>query len=181
MKKNILTITISGLICFLICCKQENNKESESTVSIDTTKKEVWAELVETNTMLVKPEGWDDEYWKSVHKNMDCQQLFNTILKAVLTGKKKAYDIFTDSVLTIDEVKEMVNTGQTVSANKDTQAPTISADDLSLIRMREKWIFDKEKFSLEKQVSRIDLIYKKLDENGEYIGDKPLFYVHLNN
>lgn len=179
MKKAALTITIFGFICFLICCKQDNNRESESSVPIDTTKKELWAELVETNTMLVKPEGWDDEYWKSVHKNMNSSQLFNTIVDAVLTGRKKAYDIFTDSVLTIDEVKEMVNTGQTVSAN--TQALTISADDLSLIRMREKWIFDKEKFSLEKRVSRIDLIYKKLDENGEYIGDKPLFYVHLNN
>jgi hypothetical protein len=45
--------------------------------------------------------------------------------------------------------------------------------------MREKWVFDKEKFKLEKQVTRIDLVYKKLDENGEIIGNKPLFYVNL--
>lgn len=178
MQKTVLAITISGFICFLICCKQENNKESESSNSIDTTKKELWAELVETNTMLVKPEGWDDEYWKSVHKNINNGRLFKTIVDAVISGRKKAYDIFTDSVLTTDEVKEMVRLDKTT--NKDTQPVAVGPDDLSLIRMREKWIFDKENFKLEKQVSRIDLIYKKLNENGEYIGDKPLFYVYLN-
>ncbi|MES2591571.1 MAG: hypothetical protein V4608_06780 [Bacteroidota bacterium] len=173
MKKIIPFIII--LISILSSCKQEANTEGSKAEPALDPSKEMWAEVVETKTMLVKPEGWDDAYWQSVNKKMDSHKMFNTIVEAVISGKKQAYDLFTDSVLTIAQVKEMVNTG-----SEGTETGKVNADDLSLIRMREKWVFDKEKFILEKQVTRIDLVYKKLDENGEYIGDKPLFYVNLN-
>jgi hypothetical protein len=178
MKKAFLGIVTICLICFWMSCKRDNNTGSE--ISADSPEKEQWAELVESSTSLVKPEGWDEEYWVSVNKNMDKTKLFNSIVSAVISGKTKAYDIFTDSLLTVDEVKAMVTLDPANKASEDPRTTKVSGEDLSLIRMREKWIFNKEKFHLEKHVSRIDLIYKKLDENGEYIGDKPLFYVYLN-
>ena len=178
MKNSIFALAFSGLIC-IASCKQDTN-ESTTDIAVDSTKKEVWAEVVESKTILVKPEGWDEEYWKSVNKNMDSHQLFATITDAVLSGRKKAYDIFTDSLLTVDELKALVTTQKDTTANANPQEQKIGSQDLSMLRMREKWVFDKEKFRLEKRVTRIDLIYKKLDENGDYIGDKPLFYVHLD-
>lgn len=166
-------------VVYITSCKPDTTK-SGTEFSVDSTKQEVWAEVVESKTILVKPEGWDEEYWKSVNKNMDSDQLFTTITNAVLSGKKKAYDIFTDSLLTVDELKTIVTTEKDTITNANPREQKISARDLSMLRMREKWVFDKEKFRLEKQVTRIDLIYKKLDENGEYIGDKPLFYVNLD-
>ncbi len=165
-------------VCTLACCKPETKSDaaSSSDEQIDTTKKELWAGLVESNTSLVMPEGWDEEYWKSVNKNTNINKLFNTVVDAVLSGKKQAYDIFTDSVLTVQQVAAMV--GRSGNAAEGV-SEKVGADDLSLIRMREKWVFDKEKFKLEKQVTRIDLVYKKLDESGEIIGNKPLFYVNL--
>jgi hypothetical protein len=166
-------------VCALTCCKPETKSDAAnaSDEQIDTTKKELWAGLVESNTSLVMPEGWDEEYWKSVNKNTNINKLFNTVVDAVLSGKKQAYDIFTDSVLTVQQVAEMV--GKSGNTAEGASEKKVNADDLSLIRMREKWVFDKEKFKLEKQVTRIDLVYKKLDENGEIIGNKPLFYVNL--
>ena len=179
MKKIFFYFFPISLVFLMTQCTQESKTiENKTTASTDSTK-DVWAELVESKTILVKPESWEDEYWNSVNKNMDNKTIFNTLVDAVLSGKVQAYNLFTDSLFTIDEVKAMVDVNNGNAENAEIK--TINADDLSMIRMREKWIFDKEKFKLEKQVTRIDLLFKKLDETGQYIGDKPLFYVYLNN
>lgn len=181
MKKSVLILIITGFVCFYISCKPENNTEKNNSLpATDSTQKELWAEEVESKTILVKPEGWEEEYWKSINKNMNSELLFNTIVDAVLSGKKKAYDLLTDSVLSVDEVKTIVAAKHDKTAVEPGIEPKVTAPDLSMIRMREKWFFDTEKFRLEKKVTRIDLTYKKLDESGAYIGDKPLFYVYLD-
>lgn len=182
MKKIVLVATLAGFIHFLNSCKPENTSENNvSSTAIDSTKQELWAEEVESKTVFIKPEGWEEEYWQSINKNVNHKQLFNTIVEAVLSGKKKAYNLLTDSVITVGELKTMVTTEPapaTVEANEGE--PKVGSSDLSMLRMREKWVFNKEKFSLEKKVIRIDLTYKKLDENGQHIGDKPLFYVYMD-
>lgn len=181
MKKSIFISSIISSVILLYSCANDTQTNTESGASNNTeisANSNVWAELVESKTIFIKPVGWEDDYWNSVNKNLNKDALFTTIVEAVLKGERKAYDIFTDSVLTIDEVKELVKTNANDSINEYNE-PKIGANDLSLVRMREKWTFDKEKFKLEKKVTRIDLVYKKLDLSGEYIGDKPLFYVHL--
>jgi hypothetical protein len=160
---------ISSIVCislFLTSCKQQS------------TNNTAWAECVESKTVMCKPEGWDDEYWNSVNKNVDRNKIFNTIIDAVLSGKQKAYNILTDKVIPIDEVKEILNNVKVVEAGQPASTK-INADDLSMIRMREKWSFDEKEFRMEKHVTRIDLLLKKVDETGAYIGDKALFYVKL--
>ncbi len=181
MKKIFFSITAVSLILFVSSCKQGNNgAEKKDAVTADSAKNDVWAELVESKTVMVKPEGFEEDYWNSVNKNVNHQKIFNTIVSAVISGKKKAYNIYNDSLLTVDEVKNVLDKEGPVSAGK-TETKKMEANDISTIRMREKWVFDAEKFKLEKQVTRIDLLYKKLDENGDYLGDKALFYVNLNN
>ena len=178
MKKITFSFFAISLVCLFTRCTQESKTvENNVTESTDSTK-DVWAELVESKTILIKPESWEEDYWNSVNKNMDKDKMFNTLVDAVLSGKKQAYNLFTDSVFTIDEVKAMVDKNNIVTTENE-EIKKINSNDLSMIRMREKWMFDKEKFKLEKQVTRIDLLFKKLDETGQYIGDKPLFYVNL--
>ena len=179
MKKITFSLFTVSIIWLTSCSNQGNNTVEKKTAPQDSANKEVWAELVESKTVLIKPEGFQDDYWNSVNKKMDHHELFKTIVEAVLNGKQKAYSILTDSALTLDEVKAVVDLSGAKSA--DNGEKKINSDDLSAIRMREKWVFDKEKFKLEKHVTRIDLLYKKVDENGDYLGDKALFYVNLNN
>ena len=174
MKKSIFTLLLICSITVFNSCTDDTKKETESSVNSN-----LWAEVIESKTNFVKPQGWDDEYWNSVNKGINKDALFNTIVDAVLSGKKEAYNIFTDSILSIDEVKEIVKTTVQDTVNKYNESK-VGPNDLSLIRMREKWTFDKEKFRLEKKVTRIDLTYKKLDLSGEYVGDKALFYVYLD-
>lgn len=171
IKKIFFSFLVISYALFLPSCKQEDKTTENKTVASQDSTKVLWAELVESKTILIKPESWEEDYWNSVNKNMDKNKLFSTIVDAVLSGKKQAYDLFTDSLLTIDQVKEKL------AGNAEKK---INAEDLSMIRMREKWLFDDAKFKLEKQVTRIDLLLKKLDETGEYVGDKALFYVNLN-
>ena len=178
MKKTVFALTIVCFMHFLSSCTQDGASEDTTTGSVtNPAKNALWAEEVESKTIFIKPEGWEEEYWNSINKSVNHQEIFNTIADAVLSGQKKAYDLLTDSVLTVDEVKALVSTE---ANNTDGPDSKVGASDLSMIRMREKWVFDKEKFRLEKKVIRIDLTYKKLDENGKYIGDKPLFYVYLD-
>jgi hypothetical protein len=56
----------------------------------------------------------------------------------------------------------------------------ITADDVTYIAFIEDWYFDKEKFSMEKKVSRACLYINSFDERGDFRGYKPLFWVKLN-
>jgi hypothetical protein len=176
MKKIFFYFLAIVLVSLYSCTNKGDNASGNKQITVQDSTKEVWADVVETKTILIKPDSWEDDYWNSVNVNMSNKKIFNTLVDAVISGKKQAYNLFTDSLFTIDEVKAMVDQNDIVSGENK-----VKASDLSMIRMREKWVFDKEKFKLEKQVTRIDLLFKKLDENGEYIGDKPLFYINLND
>ena len=164
----ISSLVIIALLVGLASCTDNSNNYVE------------WANVVESKTVLLQPEGWDDEYWNSVNQGVDRDKIFSTIVGAVFEGKLEAYDILTDEPLTIDEAKarivnlQMIETGEMVSSQ-------ITKDDLSMIRMRESWSFDDENFTLRKKVTRLDLLLKKLDFEGVYIGNLALFYVYLNN
>lgn len=159
--KKVFYLVISAIL-ILSSCKQES-KNSDETSGSGT--QDSWAGQVEANTSLVRPDGWAEEDWKAVNINVDQQKIFTTIADAVTSGQQKAYDFFTDSVYTLEEVKARLEDVKSISA----------------VRTRETWSFDKEKFMLNKKVTRICLFIPKLDENGEYLGDKALFYVKLNN
>ena len=167
MKKSFLSILLISTLLF--SCKQENSSNANTnspTSEVAQKDGDVWAEQIEANSSLVKPEGWAEEDWKAVNKNVNHQKIYNTIFDAVTSGKQKAYDFFTDSAYTVEQIRERL--------------ADIKAENISTIRTRESWNFDKENFKLQKQVTRIDLFTPKLDEDGEYLGDKALFYVKLN-
>lgn len=138
-----------------------------------------WAGVVESKTVLIQPEGWDDQYWNSVNQNVDRNKIFSTIVSAVFESKLVAYDILTDEQLSVDEAKARIMNLQ-MAESGELASFQITAEDLSMIRMRESWSFDDKNFTLKKKVSRIDLLLKKLDFEGVHIGDMALFYVYLN-
>jgi len=164
--KTIYTSLAFIVACTLVAC---TNNESANTTE--------WAGQVESKTNIIKPEGFQDEYWREVNKNVDYNKIFKTLVDAVLTGRKQAYDIISEKPLTVEEVKlrmGMLNDPEYVMTDK------ITANDLSAMRMREIWTFNEKDFSLEKKVKRIDLLLKKIDPTtGEYLGDRALFYVKL--
>lgn len=142
-------------------------------VEKDSTKNDLWAEQIQSTTALIQPSDYDDEYWKSLNKNVNRNIIFNTIVDAVLSGKLQAYDIVTNAPLSITQVKSsLVRLGD--------NPKLVTKNDISKVRMNEKWLFDKKSYKLTKKITRLDLLITQVDEEGEITGnDKPLFYVKL--
>lgn len=145
----------------------------KQNIMVDSSKNEIWAEQIQATAPMIQPTDYDDEYWNSINKNVDRQQIFNSIIDGVLSGKLQAYDIVTGAPMSITKVKaSLVRLGETPKL--------ITKNDVSKIRTNEKWIFDRKSYKLTKQVSRIDLLITQLNDAGEITGnDKPLFYVKL--
>lgn len=147
----------------------------KQAIMIDSSKSDVWAEQVQSTSPMIQPVDYDDEYWKSINKGVNRNLIFNTIVDAVLSGKLQAYDIVSNTPLSITQVKSsLVRLGDTPKL--------ITKSDISKIRMNEKWLFDKKSYKLTKQVTRVDLLITQVDDAGEITGnDKPLFFVKLKN
>ena len=175
MKKIFVFIAITSL---LHSCKQENGNSN-------TDKGELWAEQVESATSLIKPEGWTDEDWKSVAKGINRDKICNTIVESVLSGKQQAYDYITDAPIPTEQVYWLINKVDSAQqedpathkmktwAVKTTVNPTT-------VKCREKWYFDKEKFTMKSEISTIALFTNVYSEEGDLRGVKALFYVKLN-
>lgn len=145
----------------------------KQSIMVDSTKNEIWAEQIQSTSALIQPTDYDDEYWNSINKNVDRQQIFNTIVDAVLSGKLQAYDIVSGTPMSVTKVKSsLVRLGETPKL--------ITKNDVSKVRMNEKWIFDRKSYRLTKQVTRVDLLITQINDAGEITGnDKPLFFVKL--
>ena len=160
---------------FLLGYTFTSTKKEATLVPLDSAKKEVWAEQIQSTTPMIQPADYDDDYWRSLNKNVNRQQIFNTIVDAVLSGKIQAYNIVTNAPLSISKVKSaLVRLGDTPKL--------ITKNDISKVRMNEKWIFDKKTYKLTKQITRIDILITQVDERGDITGnDMPLFYVKLKD
>ena len=141
--------------------------------AIDTLRNELWAEQIQSSSPIIQPNDYDDEYWKSLNKNVHPQQIFSTIVGDVLSGKLQAIDIVTGTPLSIADVQAaLVRIGDTPKM--------VTKNDISKVRMNEKWMWDKKLNILTKKVTRIDLLIPVLDEAGEPTGnDRPLFCVQF--
>lgn len=140
----------------------------------DLTKDVVWAEQIQSTTAMTQPLDYDDEYWKSLNKNVDKTQIFNTIVDAVLSGKLQAFDIVTNAPMSLSKVKSSL-----VKMN-GKKPKKVTKSDISKVRMNEKWVWDKKALKLIKQITRIDLLIGQKDKQGDLTGnDMPLFYVKL--
>lgn len=185
MKNLILSISILSIVALMFSsCKRDSDPSGQGV----SGTKELWAEQIESVANTKKPEGWSDADWNAVTKNVNYKDIFNTLTSAVLEGKQQAYNYITDTALTIDQVKSMMSKTDTNYVEDKlgimTAKPvivTLAAEDISVIRVREKWYFDKEKFKLETQSSAMALFVNSYAEDGSLRGIKPLFYVKLNN
>ena len=91
-----------------------------------------------------------------------------SIFDAVYSGKYKAYDHFTGSLLSIESIKEM-------EAQED-----FSREDIGKIQFSEVWYFNSENNILNKKVISMVLGLEQYNNFGELKGYKPVFKVYLN-
>lgn len=169
MRKDFFCIAVLMGCIFFSCQSPDKSPEDNAPPATlpDPAKGELWAEQVESQTDLRRPEGWSDADWNATVKGIEKEKILKAVTEAVLSGKLKAYNYAYDtSIYTVEEVKTMMQ--------------DLKADDLVHVRTKEQWIFDPVGFVLQKKVRSIALFTNYISSDGEIRGMRPLFYVKIN-
>ncbi len=176
MKK---TIIILACFAFVACNKNEKVDQKSNAV--------VWAETAETTLPMTQDSLWTKEEWDKIFK-LDKAQIFNSITKAVRSGKLKACTYLNpNNDLTLPEFEAILTRWDSTHAVEDVNKPgtmiyapvksEIKPEDISQLRFEEKIVFDTLTNTLSKKVTTIHFIKYKLTESGEVMGQMPVFSV----
>lgn len=184
MKRTFLVLVCA--FAALSSCKEETKSEStvkSDTVSAPKTKTadlvipegmEVWAEQVESQTDMLQPNDWPDEDWKATYKEVQKEKIFTTITDAVLKGELEAYSYLFDTIrYTPEQVKNEILNWNEGSDQK------ITVEDISAIKVKEKWFFDPKTYTMYKKVTDMAFFVNSYTSDGFVRGLKALFYVKL--
>lgn len=118
----------------------------------------------------------------------DRKSLFQTIYSAILEKELYAYSTIDDeftAVLSLTDLLQLTTTYETVEVEdedgniKNIEIPnTLNPGDVKRFRIKEEWFFDKQRSTLEARIIGICPITEKYDENGDFKGELPLFWVY---
>lgn len=140
---------------------------------------------------------WEKRIWRviDIREKMNLpfaypeRPFFTILMDAATTGEITVYstedDKFT-SQLTPDEVASMGATIDTViTFDPETYEEQlqvvrndINPDDVKRFRLKEVWFFDEETSTLQVRILGIAPLIDKTDENGNFLYEKPMFWVY---
>jgi hypothetical protein len=165
----------AGLALLSYSCKEESAKKKPLTERIQYD-------------VLVKSPGPDYPWWVQNLEGPSREKMVGAILKAAYEGRVKAYDIG-HKLLTPEEVKAIGNRTDTIIGTSpnppynDTvmvMKQQLEINNIDRIRFLEEWYFDEATLQVEKKVFGIALVRNNYDEQGNFRGLEPLFYVYFN-
>ena len=176
-----ISIILFACIAFIAC--NQKGKDEQNQAKTNTI---VWAETAESNLPIARDTMWSKDEWDKAYK-MDKGAIFNSVKKAVLAGKLKAYSFLRDEPLTIAEFNSLIVRWDSTHTMEDANHPgtivsapikyEVTPDDVAELRFDEKIEYDTVSNSVSKKVSAIHFVGFKINEMGEILGKKPLFDV----
>jgi hypothetical protein len=194
-------IYISAAV-ILFSCNEKPSEENTTAAAKDTASKsstlavnvpegtELWAEQVQSTTEISRPTDWEEKDWNDIYKNIDKERIFNSIKEGVMKGELKAYNYFDESqvytpkdidgILNFTSVIENYNqeTGELKTRNVEQH---LAAKDISVVKVKEKWLYDPKSYTMYKVVTDIGFFVNSYTGDSIVRGTKPLFYVKLGN
>ena len=128
---------------------------------------EVIADTIINYVIIKNPDN--DEWTTYCLRKLDKNSLVNYIFDAVYAEELTPYDFFSETVLTIKDIKEL---------EKDSE---FDRNNIAKVQYEEAWYYNKQKNTMIKKVHSIMLAYEIYDNFGEIKGYKPAFKVYFNN
>lgn len=171
-------------ITIMVSCSQEpapdaGGRGEQSPFSGKT----LIAEGLRSEALIVFPE--EDETWLG---KIDQKMLVNAIFDAIYEGRVKPYDFITDDPLSIEDVKAIESSIDTIyiedfetgEIEMKVVEDELRRDEITKVFVKEDWYFDTANFKMEKKVIGISLAIENYDENGNLRGYTPLFIVYFD-
>lgn len=182
MKKSII-LSLLGISLLFACDKKVENSAVEKKQGL------VWAENVTTIMPMERDTLWDKADLTNASNKFDRQELYNSIKKAVLSEKLKAYSDFPQGELSVKDVEGILVQWDTLDI-KDPETGQLISDApvkneiesliIPTIQFNETIELDTVNYTINKKVSFITLVVFKMTESGEIVGKRKLFDVKLN-
>ncbi len=164
VKDSLLTETILRLgLCVVIiilpgACHQPNQGKFPSG--------ELYGKII-YDTFIINRDStdtWGDECLSQFKR----QALIDKIFNDVFAGKITPYDYFTGEKIDLKQIKRIESEGE------------FSRKNISKIQFEERWLWDDDKNSLQKQVISMTIAYEVYDNTGRSRGQKPIFKLVFN-
>ncbi len=178
-------------LTFIVLCATMIACNKSATTNSDATSNGVlWASNVETLLPMVQDTLWSKENWDEVYK-YDKKAIFESMTKAVLAGKLKAYTSYPAGELSINDFKNRIEKWDSTHMAEDPNNPgtmlsapmllKFQAEDIAQMRFNESMELDTVNYTLNKKVSFVTFNTYKLTDDGQIIGLYKLFDVKLND
>ena len=104
-------------------------------------------------------DSWGDETLAGFKR----EKLIEEVFEAVYTNKIVPTDYFSGEIIPLTQLRKMENEGE------------FSRKNISKIQFDERWIWDREKSELRKQIFSMTIAYEVYDNTGKSRGQKPIF------
>jgi gliding motility associated protien GldN len=136
-------------------------------------------------------EKMNQPFYYPVNPQNGWKSFVQILLDALKEGTITAYSAASDQFLfpiTYKELMDKLQTAQKVTLkrpdNPDEEFDTIItkafyASDIKKLRIKEDWVFDKQRSQLEVRILGICPVKDNYDDNGNYRGPEPLFWVYF--
>ncbi len=153
--------TILIIIFITVACNHKTEKQIEC-ITPNSNNLELWADTIIYDVLIVNPDSTDD--WQEQKlKYLNQKKLVDDLFESIYSGQKKAYNYYTNSEYSIQDIKEF---------EKD-----YSRGDIGKIQFSESWLYDKKSGKYIKQVYSILVAYTLYDSSNNIRGYKAGFYI----
>ncbi len=151
-------------------------------------KSSLVTERIQYDVTIKSPDP-EYDWWVQNLEGAKREGLLADIFGSVSGGKVKAYDFFSNKLLTPDEVKKILRRTDTVAVERpdpphelvDTVlVHELSMKEISRLRFLEEWQMDHQTLAFTKKVVGICPLVEVYAESGELRGYKPLFWVFFD-
>ncbi len=137
----------------------------------------------------IKSPDPDNDWWVQNIEGQDREKLVKTIMQSALEDKVKAYDFFTNELLTADQLKGIMKRADTITLERP-QPPhslydtvlvqELDMHDITRLRFLEEWTMDDKTLQFSKKIAGICPLIARFGDDGELRGYMPLFWVFFD-
>lgn len=157
-------------MALLFGCSPKHRVENKNrpVIHSDSLNGAVMADSIVYDVIIHNPDPENPSTTEYL-KDLRHEALIDSLFDLVYSEKITAYDLFTNEILKVKDVKKM-----------ESEAG-YSRDHIGKIQFTERWYFDKSTKQFKKEVMSLALGYELLNQDSTLRGYKPVFKIYLRH